>query len=426
MTKQAEYGENPFTPGAGRSPPYLAGRDALLAKWRRNQRQSGHFGMPQIMMYGPRGTGKTAVLLEFQRIAQELDCNLVRANAPILNDGQDAMVDKLLARFAASSYLDAETTSHSSQAGVGAPGFAEAGVSTGHSRTIRHRDLAAVGTVEMRLRVLMQQKPLVLMLDEAHAATSETALQSLSALANAVQQLVSEDERICLVLAGTPGLPQTLVDAGCSFADRFEEFGIGLLDKESAKAAIEKPLAEHVWRMDVPESRLGIEPAALDAVLQDSGGYPYFLQLWGSELWEQAAARGADMLSLADVASVRQSVDALRDKNYKQRSQKIGQDDDLLTAANAVAGAFQQYYATGDARFIGDMEIINVVDDALTPSYPDRRERGARLRRCMRALVRQGFVWDPPETRYMEPGIPSFLSYAQELYAARHGRRQAD
>ena len=30
MTGRDEFGKKPFTPGAGRTPPYLAGRDRML------------------------------------------------------------------------------------------------------------------------------------------------------------------------------------------------------------------------------------------------------------------------------------------------------------------------------------------------------------------------------------------------------------
>ena len=426
MTKQAEYGENPFKPGAGLAPPYLAGRDQVLADWRGNQLASGRFRRPEILMYGPRGTGKTAILREFQLAPPGADCHLVRASAPILEHGADAMADKLLAKFEEASYLDTETTSSVGQAGVTVPGLAEAGVATEQSRTVKHRHPADLRTIEERLRAVAQQKPLILLLDEAHAVASTRALETLGALVNAVQQLVSEDERICLVLAGTPGVRQALRDANCFFAIRFHRIGVGLLDAEAAKDAIEKPLAEHVWRQADPASRLQIEPAALDALVEDSQGYPHFLQLWGSALWDQAAARGAEALTLDDITVGKQAVDADRTAHYQERGAEINFDDDLLAAANAAAAAFQQHYAKGDIRYIKDTAIINAVEQALTPAYPDKSGRAAALKRCVEELARLGFVWEPPGSRYMEPGIPSFLNYAQELYAERRGNRQAD
>ena len=425
MAQRGDYGENPFTPGAGRSPPYLAGRDAVLQDWRSNQRESGLFNRPEILMYGPRGMGKTAILREFQLLARDQDCNLVRASAPILNHGEDAMADKLLAPFESPSYVDSETTTSEVQAGGGVPGFAQAGATTGASQTVRHRSPSAGMSLEARLQAIVGQKPLVLLLDEAHAVTGETASRALSALVNAVQQLVSEDHPVCLVLAGTPGLPQTLVEANCSFDERFHEIGIGLLDTEAAKAVIEKPLAEHVWRRADPASRLGIESAALEALVEDSGGYPYFLQIWGSVLWDQAAVQGADTVTLAGIASARKAVDALRLTNYQRRSEEIDFDSDVLVSANAIAESFRQYYAKGDARRIEWPAIINVVEEALTRKYPMENERDAVTKRCVKQLTRVGFVWRPPGSRYMEPGIPSFLTYAQELYAIRRGNRQA-
>ena len=63
---------NPFVPGRGHIPPYLAGRDAeqrklieLLAYLHTSQ------GAPRdAVLSGPRGNGKTALLRWFQREAE--------------------------------------------------------------------------------------------------------------------------------------------------------------------------------------------------------------------------------------------------------------------------------------------------------------------------------------------------------------------
>ena len=63
---------NPFAPGAGISPPELAGRDDILEMaqiscGRSVQRKSAR----PIMLFGLRGTGKTVLLNEIGKIAEE-------------------------------------------------------------------------------------------------------------------------------------------------------------------------------------------------------------------------------------------------------------------------------------------------------------------------------------------------------------------
>ena len=427
MVKQAEYGDNPFKPAPGEMPPYLAGRDGVLADWRGNWLKSGRFKTPEILMYGPRGTGKTAILGEFQRIANERGCNVVRASTDAMEGGKQAMADEMLSEFEAASYIDSETTTAAARGEGGVPGVAKAGASAGHSRTSKHRDPVAALPLADRLRAVARQKPLVVLVDEAHAAEGDAELKSLRALANAVQQLVNEQEvAICLVLAGTPGLPRMPIGKGGTFMGRFHRIGVGLLDEESAREAIRRPLADTIWRENDSASRLRIEAPALNEAARDSGCYPHFLQLWGSALWEQAKARGADVLTVEDVEAARESVAAERLIHYKDRRGEINHDDDLLTAANAVAEAFEKHYATRDDQWIRDSAIDNAVERALTPAYPLRRELNAAAKRCMERLIHLGFVWDPPKSPRMEPGIPSFLSYAQTLYAERLGHLQLD
>ena len=55
---------SPFKPGAGLLPPYLAGREkeqAIIRKSLTNLRE-GEPPAADILMYGPRGMGKTALL----------------------------------------------------------------------------------------------------------------------------------------------------------------------------------------------------------------------------------------------------------------------------------------------------------------------------------------------------------------------------
>lgn len=51
---------NPYTPGAGHSPPYLAGREAEIEDFRKYLQQEQI--MTNIILTGLRGTGKTVLM----------------------------------------------------------------------------------------------------------------------------------------------------------------------------------------------------------------------------------------------------------------------------------------------------------------------------------------------------------------------------
>ena len=58
--------------------------------------------------------------------------------------------------------------------------------------------------------------------------------------------------------------------------------GVGRLTDAAARAALSKPLTRHDVEIDAD---------ALDAVIEDSQRYPYFIQLWGDALWQWHLAK---------------------------------------------------------------------------------------------------------------------------------------
>src|SRR5438876_2858186 len=61
MAKRASFSErNPFSPGAGHSPPYLAGRDGEIAEFHKHLEQD--IVRKNAILTGLRGTGKTVLM----------------------------------------------------------------------------------------------------------------------------------------------------------------------------------------------------------------------------------------------------------------------------------------------------------------------------------------------------------------------------
>ena len=65
---------NPYRPGAGMSPAYLAGRDETI-KYAKNALETVNYGYPvrSIVYYGLRGVGKTVLLNYIENIAEEMN-----------------------------------------------------------------------------------------------------------------------------------------------------------------------------------------------------------------------------------------------------------------------------------------------------------------------------------------------------------------
>ena len=217
-------GPNPFVPGWGRTPPYLAGRSDEQRKLLDLFAYLEHGeGAPRgAILSGPRGNGKTALLRWFQR---EIDAPDAPCDVVWLTPSEIADLDQLATGLVPPSRFTAlrpDTLSFS--VGIGRLGW-ELG---GHSRSLT-----------LLLAARCKRKPLVLLLDEAHTLP----LQAGQALLNA-SQTVSAEAPFLLVMAGTPGLQRHLNEMSATFWSRGEKMGIGRLDPEASALALTRPMLD--------------------------------------------------------------------------------------------------------------------------------------------------------------------------------------
>ena len=365
-----------FRPGAGAVPPALTGRDGQQAVLSRclEDLVGGSAPPHDVVLLGPRGNGKTALLHWFRAACGTASVDVV-ALTPQRIPNHEALVAALAPRRGIAKWLPRKV-------GVGSLGSAE-----------RHLEGAAHKDLTQALMAHCQRRPVAVLLDEAHTL----ALDIGSTLLNASQQ-VRADAPFLLVLAGTPGLPDHLSAMNASFWSRLGEglLGVGRLDEAAAREALTRPLAEHGVRIDED---------ALSAAVEHSQRYPYFIQLWGDALWKQHGAAVATAISPATVAAARPSVAASVADYYQSRYREL-RTEELLNAAAAVARIFQ---ARRDATAT-EQEL----DAALAAGgIEDATERLATLD----GLNRLSYVWCPP--RQVPPiawstGIPSLMTFMLE------------
>jgi DNA-binding transcriptional ArsR family regulator len=76
---------------------------------------------------------------------------------------------------------------------------------------------------------------------------------------------------------------------------------IASLNQSDAREALTQPLADAGGEViaDAP---------LVDAVVAEVEGYPYFIQLWGAELWDAAAIGGVDRLTLPLLEAAREDI----------------------------------------------------------------------------------------------------------------------
>jgi hypothetical protein len=150
----------------------------------------------------------------------------------------------------------------------------------------------------------------VLLLDEAqlvHDERDRHGEHPLSLLIAPVVALQRQELPLGLVLCGLPTLTGNLQKAR-SYSERlFRGEEIDSLAPAQALQAFTKPLEQTARRA---------APALAKAVVQEVEGYPYFLQLWGSELWEAADLAGVNRLTPALLDATRPDIYGRLDRDF--------------------------------------------------------------------------------------------------------------
>ncbi|WP_206245356.1 AAA family ATPase [Novosphingobium terrae] len=281
---------NPFAPGAGTPPPELAGREDLLERnaVALDRIRAGKAARPSIL-YGLRGVGKTVLLSRMRDAAEGDGFTIVAIEAPENRSLPGILVPSLRAALLRLDRLK-QASAGVSRALRALAGFAKLKVKyTDLEVALDFKPepgLADSGDLDSDLADLMvaigeaareRGSAIVLVIDELQYVPEEQLAALISALHRANQKQLP----VTMLAAG---LPQLLGQMGRakSYAERLFEFiQVDPLDAEAARTAI---------RIPIEREDEAIEPAALDAVFEQTRGYPYFLQEWGKHSWDTAEA----------------------------------------------------------------------------------------------------------------------------------------
>lgn len=279
---------NPYSPGAGRTPFALAGRTALMNDFDLliSRAAAGRTDRG-IVLHGLHGVGKTVLLNDFRRRAEEAGFLVVSLEGRDAEGGPKAVRAKLgrgllqAGRKAASRGGTAALRSALGTIASFADGLQVSGIDVGVGSRTGRGDSGAFAvdleeTVEDTAVALGEKKSaLIIVVDEMQSL--DPAL--LSALLGAQHQAGQRDWPFYLVAAGLPNLPSTLNQSQRYAEGLFTYRRVGALDRDDAASALADPAREQ---------GVSYDPEALDLLLNAAGGYPYFLQEYGSAAWESA------------------------------------------------------------------------------------------------------------------------------------------
>lgn len=289
---------NPFRPGAGHPPPYLAGREEEQRDFELLLTQQPV--MTNVVLTGLRGVGKTVLLETLKPIA--IRAGWLWAGTDLSESAsvtEEAIAIRILADLAPLVSHIVIDQDESRRIGFGARNevkpvhldyrvlksvFAEVpGLTSDKLKT----------TLELVWASLKQTKTrgIVLAYDEAQNLGDQAVNQQfpLSLLLDVFQSIQKRELPILLVLTGLPTLFPKLVDAR-TFAERmFHVTTLGRLDSMQCRDAILKPIEQQKGSVRFTE-------VAVTEITKHSGGYPYFIQFLCREMFDsylQQRSRGA-------------------------------------------------------------------------------------------------------------------------------------
>ena len=278
---------NPFAPGAGSKPPELAGRDQILkdAKIACGRALNGR-NPRSMMLLGLRGTGKTVLLNEIGRIADDQGYYISKIEAPEHQSLAKLLYPEMRKVLRALSTI--ESAKQLAKRGLkGLRGFAaifKIKISDAEIGVDPEPGLADSGDLQFDLPELFTaigkaakagSKGWVLLIDEVQYL-SET---DLSALIVAIHRMSQDGLPVIMFGAGLPQIARLAGEAK-SYSERLFLYpSVDALDPESARYAVEKPILEE---------DATISPEALTEIVTKTQGYPFFLQEWSSNAWDYA------------------------------------------------------------------------------------------------------------------------------------------
>ncbi|HVU07550.1 MAG TPA: ATP-binding protein [Verrucomicrobiae bacterium] len=278
---------NPFKPGAGHMPPYLAGREKEKQEFLKLLDQKTV--LCNLILTGLRGVGKTVLLDTFKPLAFQKGWLWVGTDlSESASVSEEATAQRLLAD------LSVVTAGVKIRKNLPPVGFQAQG--NFEERNLNFVTLVEIykstpGLVSDKLKALLQivwdcltphnVKGVVFAYDEAQTMTNHDKKEQypLSLLLDVFQSIQKKNIPFMLVLVGLPTLFPKLVEAR-TFSERmFDILMLNRLNDVDSREAILKPIKEC-------KSDLGFDDKSIKLIYETSGGYPYFIQFICKELFD--------------------------------------------------------------------------------------------------------------------------------------------
>jgi hypothetical protein len=306
LARQPNPLPNPFRPGNGVPPPYLAGRDRLLDTF-----EDWLLEEPPLhanwALTGLRGTGKTVLLGEFAARAERAGWLTLQRElgdrhrhdvrfAEALIEDCEALIGRADAIAAIGQTIERGARwLRPKRISVGEisvdPSYAGSGPAP--ADVMR----SAFGQLDSVLS--HSERPgAILLYDEAHLLADDRGRERfpLSGLLAALGAVQRQRPRVRIIVSGLPTLSLNLKRAR-TYAERmFRHVVVGNLEADAAQEALAIPLAG---------SGRSFGLSLIGEIVEQTAGYPYFLQFFGAFVCSRL---GLEHIGLADFQRVQSAL----------------------------------------------------------------------------------------------------------------------
>ncbi|MGM1029227.1 MAG: AAA family ATPase [Actinomycetota bacterium] len=373
--------DNPFRPSFGRTPPVLAGRDGLIARFD-DTFGDGAWAPERIsLIRGLRGIGKTVLLNAIEDAARRAHWFVISETARL--DLVHSLTHTVLPRLLRDHDPQGRTR-HIVGAGL-------SGASLSTQVADEHQPDQDLRDQLTRLCTLASDQGLgvLITLDEIYG----DVVDQVRPLTIALQHLQREELDVAFVGAGLPvGLDEVLQDKGTTFLRRATLIDLDSLTLEETLRALREPIAT---------AGRTIADDALEQAALASRGYPFLVQAIGSFAWEASPEDTA--ITLAAVRSAARRAHRTMGSNIHAPSlSRLSPTDRTFLAAMA--------HDEGPSR-LGEVANRMGVDTKYASVYRQR-------------LITAGLI-DGAEWGKVEFALPYLRDYLREHVVASTLKRSA-
>lgn len=382
---------NPYRPGAGMSPAYLAGRDNTINE-AQNILQAINYGYSarSVVYYGLRGVGKTVLLNYVENLADEMDLPseyMEIAERDRSFQYQMALhIYKLINRLSllknieshikkALSILKAFTIKYGCD-DISIEVNPANGISdTGNLANDMTELFLALGVIAQK-----QNKGVVLFIDEIQYIKDS----EFEALMEAIHRTNQKNYPIVIFSAGLPKIAKIAGDVK-SYAERLFDFiEIDSLNNEEAKLALIEPAKRF---------KINYTDEAINKIIEITQGYPYFLQEYGKWVWECKKEE-----SIIDIKIVNKAYDKF-EQSLDKAFFKVRHD-----RATAREIEFMTAMVACEKLPCSTKEIANIMGESIQAISPLRAQ-----------LIHKGFIYAAKRGE-VDFTVPQFDKYLKRVY----------